>query len=196
MARARNVVSTSSSSPTQTDMNIGEYEHEDSNDKQHRGRQMKRRFVPRLIGILSTILRLSTLWSISVIFIVIIILSSLFLESDGASTAMKIGMGYLFVMKPLLSTLYVILFQDIGHISNIDGNSIRRRNNSVTQTTRMIALSFLLSIVCNQFPKSLSVLVACIALFVFGLASRQVALQSAASATSNNTEDLKDRNNT
>jgi hypothetical protein len=175
-------------------MNIGEYEHEDNNDKQHRGRQTKRRIVPRLVGILSTILRLSTLWSISVIFIVIIIMSLLFLESDGVSTAMKIGMGYLLVMKPLLSTLDVILF-DIGHISNSDGNSRRRINNLVTQTTRMIALSFLLSIVCNQFPKSLSVLVACIALFVFGLASRQVALQSAAS-TSNNTEDLKDRNNT
>jgi hypothetical protein len=179
-------------------MNIGEYEHEDNNDKQHRGRQTKRRFVPRLIGILSTILRLSTLWSISVIFIVIIIISWLFLKSDGVSTAMKIGMGYLFVMKPLLSTLDVILF-DIGHNNNnnnnSDGNSRRRMNNSVTKTTRMIALSFLLSIVCNQFPKSLSVLVACIALFVFGLASRQVALQSTAT-TSNNTEDLKDKNNT
>lgn len=185
MARARNVVSTSLAPPTQTDMNIGGYEHEDNNDKKHRGRQTKLRIVPRLVGILSEILRFSTLWSISVMFMVIIIMSSLFLESFGASTAMKIGMGYLLVMKPLLSTLDVILF-DIGHNNKM--------NNSATKTARMIALSFLLSIVCNQFPKSLSVLVACIALFVFGLASRQVALQSAATAKSNNTDDLKYKN--
>lgn len=171
-------------------MNIKEYE--DNNDKKHRGRQTKRRIVARLIGILSTILRFSTLWFIGVIFIVIMIISLLFLESNGASTAMKIGMGYLLVMKPLLSTLDVILF-DIGH-NNSDGNSKRKKNYSVTKTTRMIALSFLLSIVCNQFPKSLSVLVACIALFVFGLASRQVALQSAAATSNNNHEDLKCKN--
>jgi hypothetical protein len=50
----------------------------------------------------------------------------------------------------------------------------------VYRITGLIAISFMMSIVCNQHPKWLSALVACFALFLFGLSSRQQALQSAA----------------
>ena len=43
-----------------------------------------------------------------------------------------------------------------------------------TTMTRIIAFSFLMSIVCNQFPRWLSALVACLTIFAFGLASRQL----------------------
>jgi len=50
--------------------------------------------------------------------------------------------------------------------------------------TRIIALIFLMSIICNQFPKWLSALVACSAIFAFGLASRQLATQQSAASHS------------
>lgn len=84
------------------------------------------------------------------------------------STMVKIGMGYLFIAKPLLSTLAVCCSGDLG-----------QRGGETT--TRIVALFFLLSIVCNQFPKWLSAFVACSAIFAFGLAAHQLAAQQSGS---------------
>jgi hypothetical protein len=163
-------------------MNIGEYE-EDNNDK-NKSRGQFKWTLARGIRILLKILRIMTSLPVSAMAVVLIVACLLSgSEGDGlerASTTMKIGIGYLFVAKPLLSTLDIIFcYTDLGEE---DGNS-KSRKNSVAKTTRLIAISFLMSIVCNQLPKWLSALVACLALFFFGLASRQVALQSASSCS-------------
>jgi hypothetical protein len=73
------------------------------------------------------------------------------------SKLIQIGIGFLFIAKPLLSTLAICL-------SN---------KASIAWHERIIAAGFLMSIICNQFPKWLSSFVAASAVFAFGLASRQ-----------------------
>lgn len=176
MTKAQNVVA--SSPPPHTDMNIGEYD-EDNNAKGSRGQW--RWTVARGIRILLRTLRISTsvpFVAMAAASIVACLLSGG--DDDGRvgrapSTTMKIGMGYLFVARPLLSTLHIVLcFLD--HVE-VNGR-IESKKHSVPKLTRLIATSFLMSIVCNQFPKWLSALVACVSLFFFGLASRQAALLS------------------
>ena len=182
MAKARNVVAspppTPLPSPPPSDMHIGEYER-DNNDKNSRG-QLKWTLA-RGIRILLKIFRLTTSLPFSAMAVALIV--ACLLSGSGedgverASTPMKIGMGYLFVAKPLLSTLDIIFcYFDLRE----EGGNSKSKKNSVYRITGLIAISFMMSIVCNQFPKWLSALVACTALFLFGLASRQQALQSAA----------------
>ena len=182
MAKDRNVVA-SSSQPPQTDMNIGEYD-EDKNDKTSRGQW--RWTVARGMRILLRTIRVATSVPFAAIASASIVASLLSGGGDGgrvgraSSTTMKIGMGYLFVARPLLSTLHIVLcFLDSVEV---DGR-IKSKEHSVAKLTRLIATSFLMSIVCNQFPKWLSALVACVSLFFFGVASRQAALLSYECAT-------------
>jgi hypothetical protein len=180
MAKARNVgASPPPPLPPSDDTNVGEYE-EDNNDKKFRGR-LTWTLLARGIGILPKILRLATSPPISAMAAALIAACLLSGRADDgverASAPMKIGLGYLFVARPLLSTLDIIFCcTDLGEE---DCNS-KSKENSVARTTKMIAMSFMTSIVCNQFPRWLSALVACTALFLFGLASRQLVLQSAA----------------
>ncbi|KAL3827350.1 hypothetical protein ACHAXA_003084 [Cyclostephanos tholiformis] len=176
MAKARNVV-LPAPPPQRTDMNIGEYD-EDNNDKRSRGQW--KWTIARCIIILLKTLKIATSFPFSAVAAVSIVACLLSGSNDDvgaahASTAMKFGMGYIFVARPLLSTLHII-FCFMDHVEE-DGQ-FKPKRNSVTKLTRLIASSFLMSIVCNQFPKWLSSLVACLALFFFGLASRQVALSS------------------
>jgi len=85
---------------------------------------------------------------------------------QSTSMLLRIGTGYLCIARPLSSTLAVVCCDESGPM------------------TRIIAFSFLMSIICNQFPKWLSAFVACGALFAFGLASRQLALTQSATKIS------------
>ena len=166
MARARRT-NTAKTPPSK--MNIGGYD-DDNNDKRSRGQVQWR--LTSCIGYLLKFLRIMTSVPI-VLMSIALVLTSLFVsdEGNGQSTLMKIGMGYIFVARPILSTIYIVCDIDFK-----GGDT-----TTTTTMTRIIAFSFLMSIVCNQFPRWLSALVACLAIFAFGLASRQLHLQSAAS---------------
>ncbi len=169
-----------SSPPPPSKMNIGGYD-DDHNDKTSRD-QLKWRLSLSIRYLLQT-LRIVT--SVSMLLMSIaLILASLFVgdEGNGQSTMMKIGMGYVFVARPILTTIAIV--SDIDLVEKRSGDSKKNvKRVETTIITRIIALSFLMSIVCNQFPRWLSALVACIAIFVFGLASRQLQLQSTVSST-------------
>jgi len=171
-------------------MNIGAYDN-DINDKQSRNRRQyttKYQLLYTVLQYVRKVLQVSTL-SICTFISLLLILSSFILTSNDdtdnkqQSTMISIGMAYIFIVKPILSTLYIVLCS-----SDIDGTSHSAESNGGVQsqaqtatnliTTRIIALTFLLSIICNQFPKWLSKLVACIAVFVFGLSSRQLSSSS------------------
>jgi len=188
----------SSSNNTNNNMNIGAYE-DDINDKQSRNRRQyitKYQLLYTVLQYVRKVLQVSTSSICTFISFLLILSSFIFTSNDTTdnkqqSTMISIGMAYIFIVKPILSTLYIVLCS-----SDVDGAShsaeSNGRNNSTLQTTtnlittRIIALTFLLSIICNQFPKWLSKLVACIAVFVFGLASRQ--LSSSTSHTNTTTQ--------
>jgi len=161
MAKARKNAASALSPPTSTpdnsNMNIGEYDELDGNAKRARG-QFKWR-IPRFTKAVNRILCILTSTAFSTIAMVLLLARFCIANTGLQSTSSKISMGYLFVAKPLLSTLNVIC------------------NNEEGTMTRIIAFSFLSSIICTQFPKWLSALVGNCALFAFGLASRQVVSQ-------------------
>jgi len=169
MAKARKNAASASALPPSTpndnnndnnsSMNIGEYE-KDGNDKRARG-QLKWKLAHHNTTAVQYILRITTSTAFSIIAIVLILASSFFAINEKLqSTLMKIGMGYICIAKPLLSTLAVCCNNNLGE----KGGTM----------TRIIAFSFLMSIVCNQLPKWMSALVACSAIFAFGLASHQL----------------------
>lgn len=117
----------------------------------------------RSLDIVQTFLRVTTSTKISIIAITFIIAAIVF-DFSGATQSKLIQTGtcYLFIAKPLLSILKVCLAS----------------NATISWHERIIASAFLMSILCNQFPKWLSSFVAASAVFAFGLASRQfVAVQ-------------------
>ena len=177
-------------------MNIGAYE-DDTNDKQSRGRRQyttKYQLAYTILQYVRKVLQVSTS-SISTFISFLLIISSFILTSNDdtdnkqhQSTMISIGMAYLFIVKPILSTLYIVLcssdIDGVSHSAESNGNATNLSQTTNLITTRIIALTFLLSIICNQFPKWLSALVACIAVFVFGLASRQLSSSTSHTDTS------------
>jgi len=180
-------------------MNIGAYDN-DINDKQSRNRRQyttKYQLLYTVLQYVRKVLQVSTS-SICTFISFLLILSSFILTSNDntdnkqQSTMISIGMAYIFIVKPILSTLYIVLCSsDIdGASHSAESHSSATNQSSQAQTatnlitTRIIALTFLLSIICNQFPKWLSALVACIAVFVFGLASRQLSSSTSHTDTS------------
>ncbi|KAL9181843.1 hypothetical protein ACHAXT_012186 [Thalassiosira profunda] len=155
MARARSRRKAASDASTKA-MNLGEYDEDGGggNDKTARG-QMKWRFASslraaRYILGAATSAKLSAAAMISIV-------TSIFIDGDLKSFDMKCGVGYLFVVRPLMSTLAIVCGA-----------------HNPTPTARIIASAFLLSIVCTQLPKWLSAVVAYCAILAFGLASRQL----------------------
>lgn len=105
------------------------------------------------------------------------ILASFFYEDRRRSALMiKVGVGYLWVAKPLLSTLAVVVCRGVDLHYSGDSTRVGESNSASGAgiMTRIIACAFLMSIACNQLPKWLSALVACCAVFAFGLAARQL----------------------
>ncbi len=188
MARARKR-NTASSPPPPLKMNIEGYD-EDHNDKQSR-HQLKWRLTLCKRYLLKTF---RILTSVPILMITCaLVLASLFVsdEGTGQSTMMKIGMGYIFVARPILTTVAIVGDIDLeGKRVGESTKSAKRAESTII--TRIIALSFLMSIVCNQFPRWLSALVACIAIFAFGLASRQRQLQSTVSSSTQKEHDAGD----
>lgn len=140
-------------------MNIGAYDVDDNDNtdqKYNHGRTPST--FQRSITITLSLLRIFTSIKVSITAIAFIIAANVFDLSEATqSKLIQIGTGYLFIAKPLLSTLAVCL-------SN---------KSSTVWHERIIATGFLMSIICNQFPKWLSSFVAASAVFAFGLASRQ-----------------------
>ena len=174
--------------PSQTNnMNIGVYEKNDSknngNPIQRHKQNLKRTFrdflnlrqgrlvkkITSYMELLQTTLHYLTCTSCTLVIVIVTVVSlSTFNDEEQQqqqqqSKLLSICMGYLFIGRPILSTLYVVC-----------SGSGSGRSNTTTVMTRIIALSFLLSIICNQLPKFISALVSCFAVFVFGLASRQL----------------------
>eukprot|EP00579_Thalassiosira_antarctica_P012675 CAMPEP_0201921660 /NCGR_PEP_ID=MMETSP0903-20130614/9922_1 /ASSEMBLY_ACC=CAM_ASM_000552 /TAXON_ID=420261 /ORGANISM="Thalassiosira antarctica, Strain CCMP982" /LENGTH=531 /DNA_ID=CAMNT_0048458657 /DNA_START=121 /DNA_END=1716 /DNA_ORIENTATION=+ len=171
MAKARKNAASATPLPPSSpnnNMNIGEYD-EDCNDKRGRG-QLKWKFTHFMTAV-QYILRIITSTAFSTTAMAFILASLFITDEELQSTSMKIGMGYLCVAKPLLSTLHICCDIDLGEKDGKGGRTM----------TRIIAFSFLLSIICNQFPKWLSAFVACCAVFAFGLASRQLVSQQSQS---------------
>lgn len=172
-------------------IDIGEYEKErdndnDHNDKRARRSQLKLKLITRCVKLIQNILRIVTSTSLTMIAVAILILAILFrTETDEGeihqSTVVKIGMGYLFVARPLLSTMSICFDIDLGDTKKDNVNNSKSRGAGTM--TRIIAFSFLMSIMCNQFPKWMSKFVACSAVFAFGLASRQLAPQQSITAS-------------
>ncbi|KAL7439455.1 hypothetical protein ACHAXM_006715 [Skeletonema potamos] len=161
MAKSRRKNDASSSMPTTqtSDMNLGAYDVDDDDNvdqKYNHGRI--RSTLHRSLYITQSFLRILT--SMKVFFIAISFMMAATVFNFSATTHSKliqIGIGFLFIAKPLLSTLAICL-------SN---------KASIAWHERIIAAGFLMSIICNQFPKWLSSFVAASAVFAFGLASRQ-----------------------
>lgn len=191
-ARSRNAASSSSNSS----MNIGEYGDKDGNDKRDRG-QLKWK-VARCIRFLQQSLGVATSTTFS--FVALALIAASVYPSSGheelQSTLMRIGTGYLLVAKPLLSTLAVSCDIDLGGSPDVDPRSPSRGRGKggASAMTRVIAFSFLTSIVCTQLPKWFSALVGCLALFAFGLASRQLAPETTSStkSASNHAQQIAD----
>lgn len=103
------------------------------------------------------------------------------IDEDLQPKMLKVGMGYLFILHPLLSTLSV----SCGVQTLTSRTSTSEQGGAADPTTKkkknwqeqIIAFSFLISIICNQLPKWLSAFVASFAVFAFGLASRQLVPQ-------------------
>ncbi|KAK1739095.1 sphingomyelin synthase family protein [Skeletonema marinoi] len=158
-SRRKNDTSSSTSKTPPSDMNIGAYvvDDNDNMDQKYNHGRFPSTF-HRSIDIIQSCLRIFTSMKVSITAIVFIIAASVFDLSEATqSKLIQIGTGYLFIAKPLLSTLAICL------------------SNKATTAwhERIIATGFLMSIICNQFPKWLSSFVAASAVFAFGLASRQ-----------------------
>ena len=174
-------------------MNIGEYEDTiDTNDKQtRRSPQLinnKWKVITNCLQIIQQTLQFITGTTCTVFAIVLIITSCVLPNNSQRANEQKaillsIGIGYVFIVKPILSTLSIILCFDIGFVRSSMHN-YKEEGTTTPLMTRIIALAFLLSIICNQFPKWLSAFVACTAVFAFGLASRQLASSSSAQSSS------------
>lgn len=189
IARRTNTVP---SPPPPSKMNIGGYDDADNNNEKKSRGQIKWRLAS-VMRYLLKILRITT--SVPILLMAIaLILASLFFgdQENGQSTMMKISMGYIFVARPILSTITIIC--DIDQSDKSSGDESKNHHSKKGETTtitRIIALSFLMSIACNQFPRWLSALVACIAIFAFGLASRQLQVQSTAASSTQIIENKK-----
>lgn len=161
MAKSRRKNDASSSMPTTqtSDMNLGAYDVDDDDNvdqKYNHGRI--RSTLHRSLYITQSFLRILTSMKVFFIAISFMIAATVFNFSAAThSKLIQIGIGFLFIAKPLLSTLAICL-------SN---------KASIAWHERIIAAGFLMSIICNQFPKRLSSFVAASAVFAFGLASRQ-----------------------
>jgi len=161
MAKSRRKNDASSSMPTTqtSDMNLGAYDVDDDDNvdqKYNHGRI--RSTLHRSLYITQSFLRILTSMKVFFIAISFMIAATVFNFSAAThSKLIQIGIGFLFIAKPLLSTLAICL-------SN---------KGSIAWHERIIAAGFLMSIICNQFPKWLSSFVAASAVFAFGLASRQ-----------------------
>lgn len=161
MAKSRRKNDASSSMPTTqtSDMNLGAYDVDDDDNvdqKYNHGRI--RSTLHRSLYITQSFLRILTSMKVFFIAISFMIAATVFNFSAAThSKLIQIGIGFLFIAKPLLSTLAICL-------SN---------KASIAWHERIIAAGFLMSIICNQFPKWLSSFVAASAVFAFGLASRQ-----------------------
>mmetsp|Transcript_33692 Transcript_33692/g.75703 ORF Transcript_33692/g.75703 Transcript_33692/m.75703 type:complete len:543 (+) Transcript_33692:270-1898(+) len=119
-----------------------------------------RRKAIRAVEALHSILKVAT--SIEALFIpALAIAGSIFATGKLHASLLRIGIGYIFILRPLLTTLRVM--------TNF---------KSAKMDTKIIAFAFSASILCNQFPAWLSALVASCSVFAFGLASRQLAHQS------------------
>jgi hypothetical protein len=182
MARARKKITSTSlpPPPSPSKMNIGGYDNDDNNDKRSRGQSKWK--IASFVRYLQKILSITTPASF-VLLSIALILASIFVsdENNGQSTMMKIGTGYIFVARPILSTMAIVCDVELG--ANGGGESKNLRSGETTIITRIIALSFFMSIVCNQFPRWLSAIVACFAIFAFGLASRQLQIQPTVSSS-------------
>mmetsp|Transcript_6042 Transcript_6042/g.10187 ORF Transcript_6042/g.10187 Transcript_6042/m.10187 type:complete len:549 (+) Transcript_6042:132-1778(+) len=156
--RRKNDATSSTSKTPSSDMNLGAYDvdyHDNSVQKNH-GRTPST--LHRSIDIILSLLGILTSTKLTVTAIAFISSASMFDFSEASqSKLIKFGTGYLFIAKPLLSTLAVCF-------SN---------KASTSWHERIIATGFLMSIICNQFPKWLSSFVAASTVFAFGLASRQ-----------------------
>ncbi|KAL7512347.1 hypothetical protein ACHAXN_009723 [Cyclotella atomus] len=125
----------------------------DSNDKQKRPSSSP-------IGILHkvhVIFSLISSTSFTLSSIVAVLLSPLLEGDEIQPKLLQIALGYLFLLRPLLSTLSVCI------------QSSKEKTHE-----RVISSAFLLAIICNQFPKWASCAVASCTVLVFGLASRQL----------------------
>ena len=144
-------------------MNIGTYaydvdDNESSDNKYNHGSMPST--LQRFNNILQSCIRTCTSTKMSIVVITIIFVANVLdLSAATQSKLLQIATGYLSIAKPLLSTLALC-------ISN---------KQSIAWHERIIATGFLMSIICNQFPKWLSSFVAASAVFAFGLASRQLA---------------------
>lgn len=154
-------------------MNLGAYDVDDDNDgnmdhKYNHGHNIPST-INRSVNTIQSILCVATSFKVSILAIVFIIAATVFdFTAATQSQLIKIGTGYLFIARPLLSTLKVCL-------STTKDSSWHER---------IIATAFLMSILCNQFPRWLSSFVAASAVFAFGLASRQLAPIQQSSTTS------------
>lgn len=158
-AKSRRKNDASTSKTLSSDMNIGAYDVDDNDntDQKYNHARDTSTFHRSITTILS-LLRIFTSIKVSITAIVFIIAANVFDLSEATqSKLIQIGTGYLFIAKPLLSTLAVCL----------------STKTSSAWHERIIATGFLMSIICNQFPKWLSSFVAASAVFAFGLASRQ-----------------------
>lgn len=158
--RTRTNASSSTPITQSSDMNLGAYDEDDDDDKIDQKYNHGR--IPTLhrsLDIMQRFLRIFSSTTVSIAAIVLIIAATVFdvVPEATQSKFIQIGVGYLFVAKPLLSMLAICL-------SN---------KASIAWHERIIATGFLMSIICNQFPKWLSSFVAASAVFAFGLASRQ-----------------------
>ncbi|KAL7481332.1 hypothetical protein ACHAW6_007050 [Cyclotella cf. meneghiniana] len=125
-----------------------------------------KRSIPPTTPLLTALHRLHDLFSLAtspsftLTSIAAIVFSPL-LDGDSLQPiTLQFAFGYLFVLRPLLSTLSVCL-----------GSSGGSTNKNAHE--RVIASSFLAAILCKQLPKWASCAIASSAVLAFGLASRQ-----------------------
>ena len=204
MAKARQRASTSSPAMA-TSADIEPFSDEPTNDdngKRHRtvrwqASQRTTRRTSRASRLLRRMLRVATSTRLAVASLVLILASLMLTNREELrSRILMVGMGYLFVGRPLLSTLAVscdahLTMTISGRIhengtekdTSSNGGTIRAdvaRTGATSESgwhARIIAASFFISIVCNQFPKAFSAFVAAGTVFAFGLASRQLVTQ-------------------
>lgn len=134
----------------------------------------------KILNIVQKIIGILTSTTLTVLAMLFIIASELFVSHDKElqSRMGKLGVTYLFIGKPLLSTLMVCCGNNYLQQQQTENNTVANAIDvGGNWHERIIAASFLLSIVCTQFPKALSALVASCAVFAFGLASRQTVSQ-------------------
>ncbi|KAL7527857.1 hypothetical protein ACHAWF_002335 [Thalassiosira exigua] len=129
----------------------------DDNDKSTRG-QMRWKLA-RSARMARCALRAATSAKLAASALALVFAAFLVGDDERQSDLLKLGAGYLFVARPLLSCVEVA----------------SRPAKDVGVTTRVVVLSFLASVVCTQLPKWLRTLAGCSAVYVFGLASRGMA---------------------